>query len=1438
MKHRTIYLLFIIFSLLMYSSQIDARKLIPDSTDNQGSGKVKAEDCKAATAFNYLDLNNVRCRINTGGDMWWDLQSLPQYEIPKGSKKHSMFSAALWIGGKDVNGNIRVAAQRYRGYGNDFYTGPLTTDGLADVSPAKCKEFDRHFILYRSDVEKFAAAKANPELYEGYQRPAYFDEYPAHGDVSQGYSYYLAPFYDTDGDGDYNPAAGDYPYYDLKNELTIEDPTPTMAGNGILKDQILKGDMTLFWIFNDKGAPHTETRGDPIGFEIRGQAFAFSTNDELNDMTFYSYEIINRSTFSLDSTYFSQWVDPDVGYAQDDYLGCDVKRGLGYCYNGEATDGTGQQAHYGDNPPAIGVDFFQGPYMDPEIDTIDGEAIIVDRPAKDSLGQPLCDESINGLNFGDSIPGNERFGMRRFLYHNNTGGDLGDPSTYDEYYWMLKGFWKGGREYPMQFGGDAYPGHPNVSPVRCTFMFPGDTDPCWWGTKHDDDPTKPGINVIDEYGWTPSEEGVYWTEKNEGNDPDDRRFMQSAGPFTLKPGAVNYITVGIPWVPGTGDVTTTLNNLKKADDLCQDLFIQNFRIINGPDAPVVEVQELNEQLVLYLDYLPCQPGSLSNYGSGCNYQGKYEEYDYTIKNVPGEPKKDTLYRFEGYQVYQVKNASVSATDLDDPAKARLIAQCDVKNGVGRLINYTTNATLGVEEAEMMVDGSDQGIKHTFVVSRDQFATEGDKLVNNKRYYFMAIAYAYNEWQQYIPGIGGQEGQRTPYLGSRKSSGGGSIRAVEAIPHIPTVENGGTVLNSEYGDGVEITRLEGTGNGELPLRLKDESIEDIMDGESPFPVVDSLPGNDWRHDILQYQQGYGPLDIKVVDPLNVVESDFSLRFATENIDWSHPSSTLSQAFYEIVDLNNQNEIESHRAIDVKYEQLLIDYGISVSVFQPKPIAQDKPRFNLMYDDAFIEAEKLYENEQLEWLTGVPDNDLNINNDDWIASGTVQGSDYGLQITNPITGRTEKWYYDQTEQFENVLGGTWAPYGLTKVVSVGGPAAAASNSDIKDFVKLKELNSVLVVITNDQSKWTRSPVVETGGNYTASSSDDLIEGRIEEDGDTIFPNRMSLRYGKSIDKDGNPWSGHDTVSSDNPNDPNYIGGYGMGWFPGYAINLETGERLNIIYGENSKYCPENGYDDETGRDMMWNPTSTYNPSNDEQIRGGMHYVYIMDIGVDTVGATFGAPYIMDMPGYDAGKYIYDIYHTPSSQFNGDLRRVAFQKAMWTSMPFVAEGHEFLESDLQIYMNVSRQYKRYYATTDEDNMGIVQENDGYPYYEFNTRGLGTTTGNKQTAENALDLIRIVPNPYNAFSDYEEDQLDTRIRITNLPVKCNISIYTINGVLIREYTRDDKTITSQDWDLKNYAGIPISSGVYLIHVDAEGIGERVLKFFCTMRPTDLNAF
>jgi hypothetical protein len=148
----------------------------------------------------------------------------------------------------------------------------------------------------------------------------------------------------------------------------------------------------------------------------------------------------------------------------------------------------------------------------------------------------------------------------------------------------------------------------------------------------------------------------------------------------------------------------------------------------------------------------------------------------------------------------------------------------------------------------------------------------------------------------------------------------------------------------------------------------------------------------------------------------------------------------------------------------------------------------------------------------------------------------------------------------------------------------------------------------------------------------------------------------------------------------------------------------------------------------------------------------------------------------------------------------------------------------------------------------------NFNMPLYQFNTSDIYTMYSDADVAKNALDYVRVVPNPYYAYSSYESKRIDTRVRITNLPSLCTIKIYTMNGTLVRTFKRDvsgqeDEVTTVNDvrqskrtpyldWDLKNQSGIPIASGLYIIHIDAGEIGEKILKWFGVMRPLDLQNY
>ncbi len=143
----------------------------------------------------------------------------------------------------------------------------------------------------------------------------------------------------------------------------------------------------------------------------------------------------------------------------------------------------------------------------------------------------------------------------------------------------------------------------------------------------------------------------------------------------------------------------------------------------------------------------------------------------------------------------------------------------------------------------------------------------------------------------------------------------------------------------------------------------------------------------------------------------------------------------------------------------------------------------------------------------------------------------------------------------------------------------------------------------------------------------------------------------------------------------------------------------------------------------------------------------------------------------------------------------------------------------------MRINKEYKNYTCSG---------ENAGKPMYSWSMDKIATEVGQSKRLEEVLDMINVVPNPYYAFSEYERTRLETKVKITNLPEKCTVRIYTTSGKLVRTFKKDSP-ITSLDWDLTNQKSIPVAGDVYLIYVEVPDIGTRVLKFFGGMRQVDL---
>ena len=1390
--------------------------------------------CQGAKASRELWVNNVRTIIFTGGDMWWDLfgNGNAFYGVPgiqdRAEMINSNFSGSVWIGGLDAGGQLKIAAMTYRQSGFDFWPGPLNI-ATASTEEDVCNDYDRIFHMSRKDVDNLVYNNVMTEEIK---------EWPGNPlDLTKNHGTLLAPFFDAAGDNLYDPTAGDYPYYDVYNKAEKDNL-------GVCKAKLF-GDETLWWVFNDKGDIHTETGGQAIGLEIRAQAFGFKTNDDINNMTFYNYEVINRSSFSLNKTYFTVWTDADLGNYGDDYVGCDIGKGLGFIYNSDGNDEKVSGANgYGEFPAALGCDFFKGPLAD-AIDGVDNDA------------DGLIDE------LGETI------GMSKFLYYNNGGPNpsISDPRLASHYYGYMTGLWKDGS--PVTYGGNGYGGS---TPVN--YVYDGELYPVRTG----------------------------WNEFDAGNLAGDRRFLQSAGPFTLLPGAVNNITFGLPWArsPIKNGNLFAVSLLKTADAKAQGLFDNCFKLLDGPEAPELTIQEGNNELLIYLSNKP-----VSN-----NYLNSYKEADITILPIPGQSaaclsNPDKNYVFEGYKVYQIQNNQVSQTDLDDETKAKLVFQCDVKNGVDRLVNYSFDGSIGADVPKVKVEGNNTGITTTFKVTEDAFASGAvKKLVNNKTYYFMAVAYAYNNYATYKPDADPNNdpcvnfyGQKRPYLEGRK------VKRGAGIPHMFDFEKDGTVAQASYGYGPKITRIEGQGNGGNVLDLTPESESQIV--------------GSWFMKNPTYQNGRGPISVKVVDPLNIPNSTFTVKFvklpstaynATNTPIpslWAPPSTTTIQILNGVKYVNTNSSVNADsitwilsnladnmvyqpkKAIRIGEEYYFPELGLSVNIHQvadPGGLVSQTVAIPATTNPGdFLEGTMTFADPTKQWLTGLTDTD-NPDATNWIRSG---------ENTTQPAAEFNDYKSDPKKVFGNVLGGTWAPYNQvssTKSTAKAGPGFWGKTSVLNDGndpqdVDIRFLSSVDVVLTPDKSKWTRCVVLEM-------QDDSLLAENVTR--------HFNMRDHASVDKNGVAYG----TPGCNTTEAALTSTVGMGWFPGYAINLETGERLNMAFGEDSYNYTDNG------NDMRWNPTSTINGSTYDNAFGGRHYIYVFGHGKDAnyslgmnILAYMTFTTVANTPigagRYDEGKQIYRQMKlgstntgsgTSQSLTHWGIKNV-LRDAMWVNIPLLERGYSFkdpaaMPCEVRVRLRVNKPYRYGYSTEwstrttyplnfightgpvsgggwvysttlgylPSDTSTTSPQNNDLPMYQFSTDDIYSMFGQASTAKNALDYIRVVPNPYYAYSKYETGRVDNRVRITNLPNVCTIKIFTMNGTLVRTFKRDvagqeDEIITTNDirqskrspyldWDLKNQYGIPIASGLYILHIDAPGVGEKILKWFGVMRPLDLQNY
>ena len=400
-------------------------------------------------------------------------------------------------------------------------------------------------------------------------------------------------------------------------------------------------------------------------------------------------------------------------------------------------------------------------------------------------------------------------------------------------------------------------------------------------------------------------------------------------------------------------------------------------------------------------------------------------------------------------------------------------------------------------------------------------------------------------------------------------------------------------------------------------------------------------------------------------------------------------------------------------------------------------------------------------------------------------------------------------DDNGTYEKILGGTWAPWPLA-----GDTAFQPGDLSVRPTIlgtKISEIQSILFVFTPDKSKWSRCPVLEEQSNPNLTTP--------------ISTAKLHMRQVASLDKNGFT-SG---MPGYNSNEGDLVSSQNMSWFPGYAIDLESGERLNVAFGEDSFWGGTEG------RDMIWNPSDQLLTNQGTPIMGGGHWIYVFKNYRRQKGDA------NQMPGYDDGQFMHDRLATG---LGADMSKV-FRACSWVGSGLIIPGSSLLSmqdglipSEVELRLNVNKPYFLYVPYPGAPDPQIdVARNAGLPLYTFHSGSAATQTNVHDVAVSELDQIGVVPNPYYAFSGYESSRLDNRVKFINLPVSCTISIYNVSGSLVRKYHKDND-LTYLDWDLKNSYNVPIAGGTYICHIEVPDVGEKVIKWFGVIRPVDLQNF
>jgi hypothetical protein len=588
----------------------------------------------SAFFYNVGMFNQNRGASNTAGFQW-----------PSGTGKTACFTAGLSMGCY-IDGQLREAM--------NSFLGELAPGYIEVVNNVPIVRTDSRFRLYRI---KSSDNNSNPD-------------YANWGDMVP----FGAPYFDANGNGQYDP--------------------------GIDKPGVKDASQTIFGCLTD-GFPEEHKVGEgfgggtqPMFAQYAFTAWCYDTPG-LTDLQFIKWVVVNKNTRPWERLYMGVTVDPDLGSATDDYIGCDTTREMAYCYNGDNDDDGGSET-YGPNPPAFGMDYFTSPVNRVTGDTL-GLTSFVYFTNTNTPG-PACEKDPNG----EALPA----------------------------YYMLKGLKKDQTPWVI----------PNTNPPVITkFCYPGDPETgAGWNEG------LPGqiSGAVQNCG------GSLTGTTVAVNAVGDRRFIFNSGAedFTMNPNDTQTIILAQFVARGSSNLNS-VTQLKRVDDVAQKIFDLNFNVIPPPPPPIVSTslrKTISGNAEISLVW-----GDTSEY---YNYQD-------TIFAQPSDSSFYKFEGYMVFELNPAVSTVPDITDpTSNIEDLKLIAIYDKKDTVGYLVdtfkvgtssNGDIYAPLNVVPPHRYPAPAgfpNSGLSRHITITSTQFPEQhggNTAIIYGQTYKFIVIAYAYN-----------------------------------------------------------------------------------------------------------------------------------------------------------------------------------------------------------------------------------------------------------------------------------------------------------------------------------------------------------------------------------------------------------------------------------------------------------------------------------------------------------------------------------------------------------------------------------------------------------------------------------------------------------------------------------------------------------------------